>query len=220
MKDVVVWGTGMLADLAYLYLTEDSNYTVCGFVVDAEYKNMDNFRSLPVVSRDVLESVFPPNTFLMFVPMSQTTNGNLRKEKYLELKRCGYSFASYISSKAQVFSCATIGENCFILENNTIQYYASVADNVMMWSGNHVGHHSTIGSHSFLTSHVVISGRVSVGEKCYFGVNSTVGDGISVAEDNVLGAGALIMRSTKPGQVFVERPTVLFPISSDKINLK
>lgn len=220
MKGVIVWGVGVLADLAYLYLTEDSDYTVCGFVVDDEYSDTDELHSLPVVSRNRIKEAFPPEKFLAFVPMSQKENGNLRKRKYLDLKAEGYAFASYISSKAHVFSNTTIGENCLILENNIIQYYASVGNNVIMWSGNHIGHHSSIGSHSFLTSQVVISGRVTVGEKCYMGVNSCVGDSLAVAENNVVGAGALIMRDTKPGQVFVENPTKLFPLNSDQTVLK
>ena len=32
----------------------------------------------------------------------------------------------------------------------------------MLWSGNHIGHHTTIDDHCFITSHVVISGNVNV----------------------------------------------------------
>ncbi|TIH18055.1 acetyltransferase [Marinifilum sp. JC120] len=220
MKDVILWGCGLLADLAYLYLTEDSEYTVRGFVVDDEYNEISELHSLPVVSRSEVTKVFPPEKYLAFVPMSQKENGNLRKSKYYDLKAEGYAFISYVSSKAQVFSHTTIGENCFILENNIIQHYASVGDNVIMWSGNHLGHHSSLGSHSFIASQVVISGRVTVGEKCYMGVNSCIGDDLTIADNNVIGAGALVMRSTKLGQVFVENPTKIFPMNSDQIVLK
>jgi len=220
MAKVVIWGTGMFADLAYLYLTEDTEHAIVGFVVDAEFKDTDQFLGLPVVTPETVEAAFPPAECRMFVPMSQRENGDCRRSKYLAMKEKGYGFISYVSSRAQVFSNATVGENCFILENNIIQHYASVGDNVILWSNNHIGHHSSIGSHSFLTSQVVVSGRCSVGEHCYFGVNATVGDGIAVAERNILGAGSLVMRNTKPGQVFVEKPTALFPMSSGDVALK
>ena len=49
-----------------------------------------------------------------------------------------------------------IGENCFIFEDNTIQPFVVVEDNVILWSGNHIGHHSVIKNHNFVSSHVVI----------------------------------------------------------------
>ena len=51
-----------------------------------------------------------------------------------------------------------IGENCFIFEDNTIQPFVKIGDDVVLWSGNHIGHHAEIGDHCFISSHVVISG--------------------------------------------------------------
>ncbi len=63
---------------------------------------------------------------------------------------------SYVSSKATVFPGAPIGDNCFILEDNTIQPFTSIGNNVVLWSGNHIGHHSVIKDHVSFTSHVVL----------------------------------------------------------------
>jgi acyl-[acyl carrier protein]--UDP-N-acetylglucosamine O-acyltransferase len=66
-----------------------------------------------------------------------------------------------------------IGENCFIFEDNTIQPFVRIEDNVILWSGNHIGHHSTIKSHNFISSHVVVSGQCTIEPNCFIGVNST-----------------------------------------------
>ena len=68
----------------------------------------------------------------------------------------------------------------------------SVGDNVVMWSGNHIGHHSKIGSHAFITSHVVISGGVSIGESSFLGVNSTVIDHINIEPKSFIKANQLV----------------------------
>jgi acyl-[acyl carrier protein]--UDP-N-acetylglucosamine O-acyltransferase len=39
-----------------------------------------------------------------------------------------------------VFPGFELKENCFILEDNTIQPHAQIGANVTLWSGNHVGH--------------------------------------------------------------------------------
>lgn len=79
-----------------------------------------------------------------------------------------------------------------------------IGDDVVLWSGNHIGHHSTIGDHVFVSSHVVVSGHVSIGPYSFIGVNATLRDGIRVGEACVIGAGALLLedaadRSVYPG---------------------
>src|SRR2546423_10208 len=78
------------------------------------------------------------------------------------IKQQGYRFISYVSSHSTSFPGTSIGDNCFILEDNTIQPFVTIGNNVVMWSGNHIGHHSTIGDHVFIASHVVLSGRAIV----------------------------------------------------------
>jgi UDP-3-O-[3-hydroxymyristoyl] glucosamine N-acyltransferase len=78
---------------------------------------------------------------------------------------------------------------------------------VVLWSGNHIGHHATIGDYCFLTSHVVVAGHTKVGDYSFLGVNATLRDGIEIGRDNVIGAGALIMRSTADGEVYVPERT-------------
>ena len=43
------------------------------------------------------------------------------------------------------------GDNCFILEDNTIQPFVRIGNNVTLWSGNHIGHDSVIDDHCFIT---------------------------------------------------------------------
>jgi len=110
-----------------------------------------------------------------------------------------------------------MGENCFILEDVTIQPFVEFGDDVIVWSGNHIGHHSKIGNHCFITSHVVISGNVEVGDYCFLGVNSTIRDGIKIANHCVIGAGAVILKNTKEKEVYTAKGTELLPIPSDKL---
>ena len=48
-----------------------------------------------------------------------------------------------------------IGENTFIFEANVVQPGVTVGDNVVLWSGNHIGHDSVIEDHCFIASHAV-----------------------------------------------------------------
>lgn len=74
----------------------------------------------------------------------------------------GYSYISYVSSHATVLT-DKIGENCFILEDNTIQPYVTIGNNCVLWSGNHIGHHGIIGDHIFLPRMSCFLGAVKWG---------------------------------------------------------
>jgi len=84
--------------------------------------------------------------------------------------------------------------------------FVKIGNNVTLWSGNHVGHHSTIEDHVFVASHVVISGGVTVGEGSFLGVNVTLRDHITIGKGNVLAAGALIVKDTPDDSLYVGAP--------------
>jgi len=145
---------------------------------------------------------YSPDKYELFIALSYSKLNTARKEKYLAAKAMGYQIASFVSSSATVLNEECIGENCFILEDNTIQPFVTIGNNVTLWSGNHIGHHSTIMDHCFIASHVVISGGVEIGEQCFIGVNATLRDHIKVGEKCVIGAGTLLLSDAEPEGVY------------------
>ena len=63
---------------------------------------------------------------------------------------------------ATTWSDLDVGENTFVFEYNVIQPFVKIGNNVVLWSGNHIGHHVVIADHCFITSHVVISGATVI----------------------------------------------------------
>jgi sugar O-acyltransferase (sialic acid O-acetyltransferase NeuD family) len=217
MKKLVIFGLSEIAELANYYFTEDSDYTVVGFTVDEDYRTTDLFMGKPVIPFGSIQDEFPSNECDLFVALSYQNMNELRKAKYLEAKKIGYKLATYVSSYSTVLNDGQIGDNCFILEDNTIQPSVKIGNNVTIWSGNHVGHHSTIQDHVFISSHVVISGGVMVEESCFIGVNATLRDHIVIGEKTLIGAGAIVMKTTDPFSVYSPKPTEMRDLRSDQI---
>jgi sugar O-acyltransferase (sialic acid O-acetyltransferase NeuD family) len=211
---VVVFGTGDFARIAEVYLRSDSEHDVVAFTVHEEYVGDGELSGLPVVPFESLEARYPPAEFAMFVAIGFSRVNKARREVYDACKARGYELVSYVSSRAMRSPQTEIGDNCFVFEANVIQPFVRLGNDVILWSGNHVGHDSTIGDHCFVASHAVISGNVTIGESCFVGVNATIRDGITIAPDCVIGAGALIMRDTKHGEVYAVPGTKPFPKSS------
>ena len=217
MSKIVIFGVSQWAKLAHFYFKHDSPHEVVAFTVDREYLKENEFLGLPVVAFDEVEQIYPPDKFMMFIPMSFKRMNHLRAERYEQAKVKGYKLVSYVSSKATTFPEFKCGENCFILEDNTIQPFVEIGNNVVMWSGNHIGHETIIKDHVMLTSQVVISGCCTIEPYCFFGVNSTVSDETYVARETLIGAGVLILRDTKEFEVYKGVPAEPAGFRSDQI---
>lgn len=217
MKKVVIFGTGDFAQVASIYLTKDSPHEVAAFTVDDAHRREQSLLGREVVPFEHLERTHPPTDFALFVAVGFRQVNQARAEVYARCKRKGYELISYVNSKATQWGEFTLGDNCFIFENNVIQPFVSIGNDVILWSGNHIGHHAKIGDHCFLASHAVVSGRVRIDDYCFVGVNVTIRDGITVAKSSVLGAGALILKDTQENGVYLGQAAELSKVPSNRL---
>ena len=202
MKELVIVGAGSYADLAQYYFESSGQYRVLAFSVTDEYLASDTYKEKPLVSLSNIKDLYPPSRCEIFVAIGYKKLNKERERLFNEVKNHGYECPSYISPQATVLSNENIGENCLILEDNTIQPFSTIGDNVVMWSGNHLGHHSVVENSVFISSHVVVSGNCRISERCFLGVNSTIRDGVVIGHDSMIGAGSLILKNVEPYGVY------------------
>ena len=208
MAKIIIFGIQDFAELAHFYLENDSEHQVVAFSVNEKYLPESKiFHGLPVVAFENIEANYPTSEYQFFAPMAPNRMNRLREEVYNNIKAKGYQLISYISSKATLFN-NPIGDNCFILEDNTIQPFTTIGNNVVLWSGNHIGHHSVIKDHIMFTSHVVLSGHCTVENYCTLGVNATIRDGITLAEGTFVAMAASIIKDTEPWSLYKGNPGV------------
>lgn len=215
----MIFGLRDFAELACFYLSNDSSHEVVAFSVsEAHLPEERSYLGRPVVAFEEVEEKYPVEDFAFFAPMSAARMNLDRKEIFNEVKGKGYECVSYVSSKATYFD-NDIGENCFILEDNTIQPQTTIGDNVMLWSGNHIGHHGRIDDHVLFTSHVVMSGHCRIGEHSFFGVNSSIRDGLTIAEGTFLAMSSSLTSDTDPWSAYRGNPAKKLRIPSDKMKM-
>lgn len=209
-KKLVIIGAGEFGEIAYEYFSDDSEYEVVGFAVESKYRDINELRGLPVIDFERIKEIFPAENYHVFVAITYVKLNRARRRLFRACKEMGYTCASYVSSHSFFWKNAEIGENSFIFEDNTVQYHVRIGNNVVLWSGNHIGHRSVIEDDCWLTSHVVVSGFCHIGRGCFIGVNATLGDNVNVAEDVVLGAGAVTVKSLEEkAGVYVGSPAKL-----------
>jgi sugar O-acyltransferase (sialic acid O-acetyltransferase NeuD family) len=200
---IIILGDSAIAEIAYEYFTYDSPYEVVAFSVDEAYLKRNSLFGLPIVPFEHLSDYYSPSTHNFFAATNYSAKNALRKRFYLEAKEKGYAPASYISSRAFVWRNVQIGEHCFIFEDNTVQPFVKIGNNVILWSGNHIGHHSVIQDNVFISSHVVVSGFCEVGESCFMGVNATMANNVTIGNNCIVGAGSLVLTNVENDQTVV-----------------
>jgi sugar O-acyltransferase (sialic acid O-acetyltransferase NeuD family) len=219
MAKIIIFGTGDIAQLANYYFEIDSEHEVVAFTVDKDFCTSEIFEGKPLVAFEEIESLYPAKDYKLFIALSYAQLNKLREKKFCEAKNKGYELVSYISSKCTFLSQYPAGENSFILENNTIQPFVKIGDNVTLWSGNHIGHHSIIESHCFVSSHVVISGHCVIKSYTFLGVNSTIGHQVTIQEGTIVGSGSSIIKDTEANSVIVPSKSIVLSKKSNEIKL-
>ena len=175
MAKVIIFGLQDFASLAHYYLKQERKHKIVAFTAHGEFlKGITVFEGLPVVNFEEVEIGFPPVSHQFFAPMSYRKMNRLRERVYIEAKAKGYEMITYVHPTSEVAPGTKIGDNCFILENNTIQPFVVIGNNVILWSANQVSHHSKICDHVFFGPQVAMSGNCVVEPYSFLGINQFV----------------------------------------------
>tara|TARA_Y100000389_G_C17435834_1_gene505439 strand:- start:339 stop:1004 length:666 start_codon:yes stop_codon:yes gene_type:complete len=205
MKNIIIFGTKQLSELADYYIKNDTDLKIAAFTVHKEFKDCDTYKNKPVIEFEEIEKKYPPSEYLLFAPMTGKNLNKIRELVYQEGKKKGYKFYSYLSSKATILT-DKIGENCFILEDNTIQPFVEIGNNCVLWSGNHIGHHTKIQDHVFITSQCVISGNCLIKSYSWLGVNCTLRNNLIIEKGTLIAMSASLIKNTEEYTVYMGVP--------------
>ncbi len=200
-KKLVLFGYTDFAQIAYEYFTVDTEFEVVAFCADRERLTIKSQYGLPIVAFEDIEKLYSPTDHYFYGASVYTQLNRVRTRVMNTAKSKGYRLASYISPRAFVWRNVELGEHVFIFEDNTVQPFTKIGSNVVMWSGNHIGHHTIVEDNCFLSSHVVISGGCVIGANTFIGVNATVNNMIKIGPDCLIASGALIYKDVPQNSI-------------------
>ena len=135
MKKLIIYGTGLIAEVAEFYFRTDSDYEVVAFTNAARFIDRETFQGKPLAAFEDVEHLYSPAEFAVFIALGYAKTNKIRQARYNEAKGKGYTCVTYVSSRAAYYG-TPVGDNCFILENNVIQPMVSIGSDVTLWSGN------------------------------------------------------------------------------------
>ncbi len=202
-KQLVIFGTGSIAEMADDYFQNESDYQVVAFTQEQE-ELTKSYKSFTVYQFDGIETMFPPDQYDMFVAIGINS---VRERIYQECKEKGYKLASLVSRYAYIGRNVIIGENCFIQEYNNLQYGVEIGNNTFLWAKNHIGHHSKIGKHCFLASGITLSGYNKIGDYTFIGSGATTKDNIKIGKNCLVGLGVRVCQDIPDNKKFTTLQT-------------
>jgi sugar O-acyltransferase (sialic acid O-acetyltransferase NeuD family) len=191
-RNLIIVGDSAFGEVAYECFTHDSDYDVVAFAVEGAFLQRQELFGLPVVPFEELDKLYSASKHSVYVATVYTQLNRLRTRLAGTAKAMGFALASYVSSAAFLWRDVELGEHCFVFEGNVLQPFVRIGNNVVLWSGNHIGHHSTIADNCFVASHVVVSGFVAIGENCFLGVNSTIVNNVQIGRDCWIGPAVVV----------------------------
>ncbi|MEJ2717473.1 MAG: acetyltransferase [Deltaproteobacteria bacterium] len=217
MKNVVIFGTGMLAQVFHAALTDDSPYDVCAFTVHERHVREPRLMDLEVVPFEKIEMKYPPDEFAMMIAVGYKRVNRARAEIYSECKRKGYHLISHRSTSASLQGHVELGENSFIGDNCVIRTFTRIGNNVVVGGGCYIGQHTVIGDHCFVSQCASLGGNIQVEPYSFIGQNATIRNFVHIAANCVIGAGTVILADTKENEVYKATGTELLGIPSYKL---
>lgn len=200
-RKLIIVGASSFAQIACEYFEEQSDYQVVAFAVENAYLKSDTIYGRPLIALEDAATKFHPDDHDAYVAVVYSQLNRLRTRLMNGAHAAGYQLASFISPRAYIASSAVIGPHAFVFENNVVQSFVNLGSNVVLWSGNHIGHHSTIEDNVFVASHVVISGGCRVGANSFLGVNVAVGNDIKIGRDCWIGPGVTLTSDVPDGTI-------------------
>lgn len=215
--DLVIIGSGQMAELFCSQFTHWTDYRVAGFAIGRQFIHEQTLLGLPVVPIDEVEARFPPQATAAFVAIGPVKSNAVRAAAFDDLRRRGYRFPNLVSPHAVVAADAVIGANVVIGHLTVISSLCRIGDNVVIGSTCNIGHHCRLQAHAFLAGHAAIAGSVIVGERAFVGVGAVVRDNVTVGAGSVVGAGATILDDVEPDSVHVAERARRLPIPASQM---
>ncbi len=204
-EKVVIYGVGAFGRLMEFYFAQAGRFDVVAYTCDRQFLGDDTFGSLPVVPFETIEDFYPPEEFKMFVAIGYKRM-RTRREMFARAKGKGYELVSYISPQAITYEDLVIGENNVVMGGANIEPFVVIGDNNIVWSDTLLGHELELGSHNYISAKCVVAGESRVGSGCFFGNGVTMINNLSIADETMLIAGAVLFRDTKVASKYIGNP--------------
>ena len=193
-QKLIIIGTGAQAKYILDIFGDKSDYKIIKFIKDNDDKNPDWISYYGAFLYDNFDSIKKYLIQTGAYKFIVANSNNKKKEEIVNLiKEYSIEFINAIHPSSVIATSAKIGTNLIINANAVIQPFAKIGSNVMIHSGVIVEHDNVIEDYVNLSPGVKLSGWVTVKKGAYIYIGANVIPGITIGENSIVGAGAVVL---------------------------
>lgn len=133
----------------------------------------------------------------------------IRIKLYQKVKEAGGTLATIIASTAYVSKYATIGEGTVVMHHAFVNAGAKVGNNVILNTFCNIEHDAVIGDNCHISTGTMVNGDCKVGKCVFVGSQSVLANGITIADDIIIGAGSFVRKSFCIKGIYSGNPAIL-----------
>jgi sugar O-acyltransferase (sialic acid O-acetyltransferase NeuD family) len=199
-KDLYIIGAGGFGRELELWLRIDpsvDDFKLVGYI-DDNLKALEGFKSEYKVLGTVDGYEFNRSDYAVV----SIADPCIKESIYKKLKG-KVNFYTFIARSALIADPADIGEGSVICPNSIVSANTRMGRFITVNCATQLGHDSVIGDYSSFMASVMIGGESMIGEKAYFGSQSTLVPGRKICKDVKITAGSVVVGNiNKPGVYF------------------
>jgi sugar O-acyltransferase (sialic acid O-acetyltransferase NeuD family) len=184
--------------------TQKSNPDIelVGFIDNDPLKIGSTFFGYPVIGgTNIVSTLNRDYKYVNLITRDCLTRFSTSKEVYMQ----GAIFSNLIHPSVSL-SMASVGIGNYVQENVLIQAGVTIRNNSSIHMGTLIGHETTIGSSVFIAHGVSVSGCVCINDGVFIGAGAVICPRIEIGSFAVIGAGAIVRKNVKQGEVIVGNP--------------
>lgn len=210
MRNLIIFGDSLFAERISKYIIAEGKDKFVGFTQEKQFINREEINGYPVIPFENLKLVFSED-FELILGVGYSQMNTLREKIFHKCQSEGCKIATYISSNAMCYS-DEIGDGNFICPGALIGPSCKIGNGNFIESCSVLSHDNQLGNYNFLSSNAIFGGGAKVEDRCFFGLNSTVKDNVSIASENLIGSASNITKSIiEQGGVYIGNPARLLP---------
>jgi len=203
MKIVIV-GAGGQARVVCEILQHDRNMEIVGFVDPVLKKPNEKILGLPVLGNfSIVPELIKKGVSSFIIGIG---DNKLRAQRFKEMKNMKLEPIIAIHPAANIASGVKIGKGSVIAIGATIARGATIGNNVIINTGAIVEHYDIIGDNVHICPGVALAGKVTIKKGAFVGIRSAVKEFLTIGENAVIGAGAVVLEDIPANAVAVGVP--------------
>lgn len=130
----------------------------------------------------------------------------IREKLYNKVIYSGMKAATLVHPGVYIDSTTSLGEGVIICEGCTITCNVVIGNNTYIQAHSVIGHDIKVGNHSVIGSNCQIGGADTIGDRVFMGFLSGTSDHISIGNDVIISAGAIVFRDLPEKVIAIGNP--------------